>query len=185
MRHAVDPEHLLCLARDMSGHRLSKPSKAVSNLCVGESEALSDKERALTQAILHQLSHDAESSVRRLMSEKLADISTAPHDLIKTLANDEIEVAVPVLKKSTVLQDVDLIEVIRNRTMGHQLAIAVRRQVSEQVSGTLVAAGHESVIKTLFNNDNAQISLTTIEYVAVKAWAATLYPQQPDQPDRT
>ena len=65
------------------------------------------------EATWHQLIRDAESSVRRLMSDKLADIPTVPRDLIKTLANDEIEVAVPVLKKSTVLQDVDLIELRR------------------------------------------------------------------------
>ena len=138
--HPVRPEHLLRLARDKSARGREELSEAVSDLFVGESEAPSDKERALMEAILHQLIREAESSVRRLMSEKLADIPTAPRDLIKMLANDEIEVAVPVLKKSTVLQDADLIEVIRNRTMEHQLVIAVREHVSEQVSGALVAA---------------------------------------------
>ncbi len=185
MRHAADLEHLLRLERDKPADRRSDLSKAVSDLFAGEWEALSDKERATMQTILHQLIRDAEPSVRRLMGDKLADIPTAPHDLIKTLANDDIEVADPVLKKSTVLQDVDLIEVIRNRTMGHQQAIAVRRHVSEQVSGALVAAGHESVITMLFSNDNAQISMATLEYVVVKAWATTLYPQQPDQSERT
>lgn len=161
----LGPEHLLRLARDKSAHGREELSKAVSDLFVEESEALSDKERALMQAILHQLIRDAELSVRRLMSEKLADLPTAPRDLIKMLANDAVEVAVPVLRKSTVLQDIDLVEVIRNRTMEHQLAIAVREQVSEQVSGALVAAGQESVITTLLSNDNAQISLATLEYV--------------------
>lgn len=163
--YPLRPEHLLRLARDRSARGREELSEAVSDLFVTESEALSDKERALMQAILHHLIRDAESSVRRLMSEKLANIPTVPRDLIKMLANDEIEVAGPILKKSTVLQDVDLIEVIRNRTMEHQLAIAVREHVSEQVSGALVAAGHESVITTLLSNDNAQISLATLEYV--------------------
>ncbi len=72
--------------------------------------------------------------------------------LLKMLANDEIEVAGPVLKKSTVLQDLDLVEVIRNRTIEHQLAIAVREHVSERVSGALVEAGHEWVITTLLSS---------------------------------
>lgn len=163
--YPLRPEHLLRLARDRSARGREELSEAVSDLFVTESEALSDKERALMQAILHHLIRDAESSVRRLMSEKLANIPTVPRDLIKMLANDEIEIAGPILKKSTVLQDVDLIEVIRNRTMEHQLAIAVREHVSEQVSGALVVAGHESVITTLLSNDNAQISLATLEYV--------------------
>lgn len=162
---AVDPEHLLRLARDKSVRGREELSNAVSDLFVGESVTLSDKERALMQAILHQLIRDAESSLRRLISEKLADIPKAPRELIKMLANDKIEVALPVLKKSGVLQDMDLMEVIRNRTMEHQLAIAVREHISEHVSGALVAEGHESVITTLLDNDNAQISLATLEYV--------------------
>ncbi len=148
----VRPEHLLRLARDKSAHGREDLAEVVGDLFVAGSEALSDKERALMQAILHRLIRDAESSVRRLISEKLASIPTVPRVLIKILANDEIEVAGPVLKKSTVLQDVDLIEVIHKRTVEHQLAIAVRKHVSEQVSGALVAAGHESVITTLLSS---------------------------------
>lgn len=62
------PEHLLHLARDKSACGREELSKAVSDLFVGDPDSLRDKERALMQAILHQLSHDAESSVRRLMS---------------------------------------------------------------------------------------------------------------------
>ena len=50
------------------------------------------------------------------------------------------------------LQDLDLVEVIRNRTIEHQLAIAVREHVSERVSGALVEAGHEWVITTLLSS---------------------------------
>ena len=64
--HSVRPEHLLRLARDKSARGREELSEAVSDLFVGESEARSDKERALMEAILHQLIRDAESSVRRL-----------------------------------------------------------------------------------------------------------------------
>ena len=124
----VRPEHFLRLARDKSARGREELFEAVSDLFVAEPEAFSDKERALMQAILHQLIRDAELSVRRPFSEKLATIPTVPRDLIKMLANDEIEVAGPVLKKSTALQDLDLVEVIRNRTIEHQLAIAIREQ---------------------------------------------------------
>ena len=57
------------------------------------------------------------------------------------LANDDIEVAYPILAFNKVLQDADLIEVIRHRTLEHQLVIAIREDVSEAVSDALVRTG--------------------------------------------
>ena len=76
--------------------------------------------------ILRQLIHDVEMSVRLALSERLAAEDSAPKDLIQILANAEIEVAYPILKDSSVLQDIDLIEIIQHRTMNHQLAVAMR-----------------------------------------------------------
>ena len=77
----VRPEHFLRLARDKSARGREELFEAVSDLFVAEPEAFSDKERALMQAILHQLIRDAELSVRRPLSEKLATITTVPRDL--------------------------------------------------------------------------------------------------------
>jgi hypothetical protein len=64
-----------------------------------------------------------------------------------------------------VLQDVDLIEVIRHRTMEHQLSVATRRLVSEVVSEVLVDTGNEDVIATLLQNDGAGLSREVMEYL--------------------
>ena len=73
-------------------------------------------------------------AVRRIIAEQLSKISEAPKDLILLLANDEAEVAYSILHDSAVLQDEDLIEVIRHRTQEHHLATSVRRTVSEEVA---------------------------------------------------
>jgi uncharacterized protein (DUF2336 family) len=132
----------------------------------GEGEtALSDRERSLMFEILHKVIVDVEMSVRKALSERLADVEDAPRALIKLLANDAVEVACPVLTRSRVLRDEDLIEVIRHRTLEHQLAVANRFSVSKEVSGALVETGERSVIERLLQNQNARISQKTLEYL--------------------
>ncbi|MFB3055426.1 MAG: DUF2336 domain-containing protein [Alphaproteobacteria bacterium] len=104
-------------------------------------------------------------SVRRKLANQLAALDNVPHELIVTLANDEIEVAYPILVKSKLLYDTDLIEIIRHRTLQHQLSIAMHRALSEGVSDALVENGDEDVIKTLLENTNARIAKSTMEYL--------------------
>lgn len=161
----IDTGHLLELARDKSQERRKQLARTITDLFVEQSTELTDRERVLMFDILHKMIHDAEMSVRRTISKQLAEIEDAPRDLINILANDEIEVAFPILRKSPVFQDEDLIEVVQHRTLEHQLAIAVRASVSEDVSDALVKTGNETVITNLLNNQNAKLSLATMEYL--------------------
>ena len=88
----------------------------IADLFISPEGRLSERESALMTDILHKLIHDVEMEVRRDLSERLAENSEAPHDLVVMLANDEIEVARPILLKSGVLRDADLIEIIKERT---------------------------------------------------------------------
>jgi uncharacterized protein (DUF2336 family) len=104
-------------------------------------------------------------SVRKALADRLANQPDAPAELVSVLANDEISVARFILEKSEVLQDIELIEIIQHRTFEHQLAIAMRDAVSEAVSDALVETGNTQVIKTLIQNQGAQISNNTMEYL--------------------
>ncbi|MBC8242053.1 MAG: DUF2336 domain-containing protein, partial [Alphaproteobacteria bacterium] len=129
-------------------------------------EELQPSERDLMIEILQRLSRDVEMSVRANLSNRLSERGDAPYDLIRMLANDEIQVAYKILTSSPVLHDVDLIEILRHRTMQHQLAVAIRKDVSEEVSAALVETGSEDVIVTLLNNQDARISADILEYLA-------------------
>ena len=87
------------------------------------------------------------------------------YDLVKMLANDDIEVAFPILTQTDVLKDSDLIEIIQQRALEHQLAISIRSEVSEEVSDALVEKGDENVILNLLRNSGARISSSTMEYL--------------------
>ena len=158
-------EVLLDLARDKSVAARTRLVQIVGDLFFNTEIVLSDRERALMQDILRQLIHDAEMTVRRLLAERMAPESDAPPELLSTLANDEIEVAYPILTQSMVLQDIELIEIVEHRTLQHQLAIANRRALSENVSDALAGTGHVDVVKTLLENHGAEISQTTMAFL--------------------
>jgi len=162
---AFDSNYLLELARQRSAASRSELAATVSDLFAGDGDQLTDRERALMFEILHRIVKDAEMDVRKVISSRLADSENAPSELIQLLGNDEIEVAYPILTESSVLRDEGLIEIIRNRTLEHQMAVAIRHSVSEDVTDALVETGDERVIKTLLQNDNADISNATMEFL--------------------
>lgn len=170
-----DGEHLLKLARDRSVAGRRELIDTVTDLFFSRSEWLTDRERSLMTGILRQLIHDVEIEVRRALAERLAREGRAPRELVVALANDAIEIAYPILVHSTVLRDVELIEIIHHRTLEHQLAIATRKDVSEAVSDALVQCGSVDVVKALLENESAQISQETLAYLVEQSARVDTY----------
>lgn len=161
----MDGETLFALARDKSPDGRRALVEAIGSLSLNAGSQLSDRERGLMFDILGHMVHETEMSVRRTVSACLAELPDAPRDLIRLLANDDIEIAYPVLTNSGVLENDDLIEVIRHRTQEHQLAITIRQNIDESVSEALIETGNENVIRSLLKNNDAKISRSTMEYL--------------------
>ncbi len=153
------------LARQKSAESRTRLSEIVVDLFDESTGVLSDHQRALMYGILQSIIKEIEVSVRQSVAGRLALMSDVPRDLAITLANDQISVAFPMLSKSGLLRDTDLIEVVQHRTEAHMLAITVRQTVSEKVSDALVESGREPVIISLLKNPNAKISSNTMEYL--------------------
>ena len=162
-KNTLDIQDLYRLARQKSVEGRTTLAATVADFFAAESHLLTARERALMFDILHRVIRDVEMSVRKKIAHHVATSRDAPGDLVTLMANDTIEVAYPILIESLVLKDADLIEVMRNRTLEHQLAIAIRQDLSEEVSGALVEHGDEGVIRTLLKNSNARISKATME----------------------
>lgn len=158
-----NPESLLALARDKSREGREQLFQTISDMFAGEVDDFSDPERRMMGEILRQLIVDVEAAIRRTLAERLADMPGAPAELIRDLANDAIDVAHPILLRSNVLKDAELIEIIRHRTLEHQLAIAMRASVSADVSDALVDTGADQVLETLLENPGAVFRADTFE----------------------
>ena len=69
------------------------------------SAVLSAQERALITDILEKLIREVSREIRRKLAVKLADAPGTPRELAVLLANDEIDIASPMLIESKVLED--------------------------------------------------------------------------------
>jgi uncharacterized protein (DUF2336 family) len=161
----VDVRQLMDLAHDKSAESRRVLLENISDLFLSPEGRLSERERSLMAGILSHLIHDVEMSVRRDLAKRLADEEGAPHELIVVLANDEFEIAHPILAGSGVLSDSDLIEIVRHRTQEHRLDVATRGPLSEAVAEALVDTGDRDVIEALLNNHDAEISSRTMDYL--------------------
>jgi uncharacterized protein (DUF2336 family) len=162
-------QDLIELAGEKSPEKRRVLLEEISDLFLTSNGDANESEAELMGDIMHRLISDVEMSVRKNLSERLADIPDAPRDLITSLANDEIEVATPVLTRSGVLDDADLIEIVRHRSQEHMMAVARREAVSEAVSDALVDHGEEDVIETLLHNHNALISRRATSSLAAES----------------
>lgn len=141
----------------------------IAQLSLEREHMLSDQERDLIFEILDKLIHEFEAPIRQRLSERLSRNAAAPRALVVALANDEFAVAQPVLLRSTLLSDEELIRIIHHRSRQHQIAIARRRDLSEAVSDELVGTQDSDVITALLENTSARISKATLAYLTEQA----------------
>ncbi len=159
---------LISLARDNSARARRALSERVCELCLTGNEGkyqLSPEENQLAGEILIRLLREFEIDMRAQLAEKLAVSGIAPKQLIYALAMDEIIVAAPVIAQSPLLNEQDLIDVIKNKTRAHRLIVAGRPGISAAVSDALVFEREPDVISVLINNATAEIALAAMAYM--------------------
>ena len=165
MQQAEPFEVLLALARDPAVESRRLLFEEITDMVLSPDRKLTDRERALMKEILGKLLHEVDVEVRQQMAERMAQSEIAPRDLICMLAMDEIQVARPVLQWSRVLQDPDLIDVIRLRGQEHRLMVAMREGLSEAVSQALIDFGDDQVVEALIANHDAALSQDALNYL--------------------
>jgi uncharacterized protein (DUF2336 family) len=142
---------------------------AVASLYRVQGTHLNDRERDLMRDILRLLTRDVEMTIRIALAERLADDTTVPTDLILLLADDSIEVARPVILRSPLLSDEDMLHLIAQCDVAHQEAVAARPHIGEAVSEALAKCDAETVLVTLVRNATAKISGPAYETLVEKS----------------
>ena len=150
-----DSHKLYGLASDDKPLARAELTSAVSELLEME---LSPKESELIADVLIALMRQAEIDLREALSERLAILENVPLRLILQMANDEIPVAAPVLSKSPVLGDMDLIYIIKSKGPKYWQAIAKRENMSNQIMNLL--ADTRDIDTTIQLVKNKKINLT-------------------------
>jgi uncharacterized protein (DUF2336 family) len=142
---------------------------AVASLYRVQGNHLNEREKGLMRDILQRLTRDVEMAIRIALAERLAEDTSVPNDLILLLADDRIEVARPVILRSPLLTDEDMLRLIAESDTSHQEAVAARPHIGTAVCAALAKCENESVLVTLVRNATARISGATYEILVDKS----------------
>jgi uncharacterized protein (DUF2336 family) len=166
-----DMGRLAQLAVNPQGTSREEIFLAVASLYRIQGTGLNPRERALMHEILRRLTRDVEMAIRIALAERLADDTTAPHDLILLLADDSIEVARPLLLRSPLLTDEDMLRLLTGSGEAHHEIVATRAHIGEPVTEVLAKSNVESVLVALVRNATAKISPAAFESLVEKSRA--------------
>ncbi|MFT6657777.1 DUF2336 domain-containing protein [Maritalea sp.] len=135
-----------------------KLAHEVVNLFLHTQGSTSQGQRNVFGDVLCRLLNDMAHSMQIELSNKVCATTTAPPKLVRALAVSTIDVAEPVLTRSSQLRETDLIEVANSATTDHRLAISKREYLSENVTDSLIKFEEGVVMQAVAANDTANIS---------------------------
>jgi hypothetical protein len=179
-----DLEHAIAAGSDKTGAMLQR----ITDLFLLDAGHYSADQLAVYDEVLSALIDKIGVAARAKLAQRLAPIGAAPTKAIRSLALDsEIEVAEPVLSRSSALDDETLGRCIAINGQQHLLAIATRNTLSEAVSGQLVEKGNRQVLGILTNNPGAAISDPSYGVLVQKSvgddWLSTCVAKRNDIPE--
>lgn len=158
-----DLERLYDLARDKADASRELLAEEISKLMLVE---VQPRESELIADVLIELIEQAKKDLRLALSQKIAHIDSAPLRLVLHLANDELDVAEPILRHSNCLDSFDLMYIIKSNTAEYWQVIAERKNLSNEVIELLARSDDFNTALSLVENthitlnDNALTSLS-------------------------
>jgi uncharacterized protein (DUF2336 family) len=154
-------QQILTLARSRQAADRERLMLSIADLCEAArpaGERLDPGVEILVNGIFRDLIVGAEREIRKALAERLAGADWAPHDLVTLICTDDIDVARPLIAESSVLTDQDLMRLLRQAAIEHQIEVARRPGISEAVVEMILDQGQPAVLTALADNDTAAIS---------------------------
>ncbi len=150
---------LKALAKSRSPADRERLMLAIVDLCASSTSAVHEpRVQEILGSIFMSLIADAEHDIRLLLAEKLARATWPPSALVSLLARDDIEIARPMIASNPVLQDTDLLRILVEATVEHQIEVARRPAIGAPVVDAIIEGADPTVLTALAANDTAQIS---------------------------
>ena len=147
--------------------------RALSDLVVHADGHLSGHERGLLDTILTRILPRLSVEQRRHLSERLANTTEGPAQLMAALAVDQAEIAAPLLERGLGLQNSDLVQIIQETDPPHWAHIAARRALSTAVSDILISHALKQdatgVLIRVLSNDAVSLSRNAMALLVHRA----------------
>ncbi len=147
--------HLVELARGRSTEDRRRLLRGIAALC--DASPPGAAATPVLNEIFMTIAGQAERDIRKALSESLASAEWAPPALIAMLALDEIDIARPVIAQSPLLKDQDLLRILVEATIEHQIEVARRPHLSGRVADAIIERAEPASLTALAGNRTADV----------------------------
>lgn len=164
-----DLRQLTLLAHQRSDESRGELLQRITDIFLQAPDSYTEPQNACFGDIMERLAFALEWELREELAYKIAAEVDAPRRLVVRLANDIISVARPILEQSPVLTEGDLIQLVRQRSQEHLLAVTRRADIGVRLASVLFDYGDDSVVESLLRNQDAEVASDTLEHAADRA----------------
>jgi uncharacterized protein (DUF2336 family) len=126
---------------------------------------LSPDDRAAAEGAMTMLLDDPSPLVRRALADVFASGQTAPPVIVHALAADQPDVAIPVLERSPMLRESDLVDLVATAHPDSQAAIASRLLLPRAVAAAIAEVGAAQACLALLENPDADIAPFSLDRI--------------------
>jgi hypothetical protein len=145
--------------RGGSPDRRNRILRCITDLFALDADRLNPSQIRVFDDVLLRLIEQADPAALGQLSTTLADLTSAPEQTVRHLAGHESAgVAAPILLKSKVLSEADLLEFASRGSQQHVLAIAGRPALSTTVTDVILEHAGREISRALAGNAGARFS---------------------------
>lgn len=126
---------------------------------------LSPDDRAAAEGAMIMLLDDPSPLVRRALAEVFASSRKAPRVIVHALAADQPDIARPLLARSPLLLEQDLVDLIATSQPEAQMVIAGRAMLPRSLAAAIAEVGSAEACLTLVENPDADIAPFSIDRI--------------------
>jgi uncharacterized protein (DUF2336 family) len=126
---------------------------------------LSPDDRAAAEGAMIMLLDDPSPLVRQSLAEVFASSQAAPSVVVHALAADQPDIACPILQRSPLLADSDLVDLVATAHPDSQAAIASRFLLPRPVSAAIAEVGAAAACLALLENPDADINAFSLDRI--------------------
>ncbi len=162
-----DTHNLYTLAQDKNNNEANLELTAIMLDLLNVK--LNDREQELISDVILTLMKQAQKDLRCAMAERIAVMDNVPLRMVLGFANDDIDVATPVLKYSTVLHDLDLAYILHSKGVEYGRVMANRAVLTPDMIDMLVDTKDFEIAVNLCQNDGIKLTQHAFDTYVIMA----------------
>jgi uncharacterized protein (DUF2336 family) len=152
-------DELEVVLKGSSAERRARTIQQLSNLLRSCAERLGPPQIGVFDEVLIRLLNCVGASALAELSSALADCAAPPERTARQLAHhDNPAVAGPLLARSPILVDADLIKIAKSRSQQHLVAVASRPNLNETLTDLVLKLAGRDASRALARNWSARVS---------------------------